>query len=188
LWRSRADLTHSDLLAFPIQNASGGPDLRATHDLGGEVFAYGLGVMRSASRGQMTLTSAAPDAPLLIQPNLVSDPADMAAMVRGLLSLQEMVETHSPLFAGHLAPRERLTPQTAPDFIRLATGTFFHTCGTARMGADALAVCAPDLSVNGTQGLWIADASVMPQIPACHTHAPTTMIGHRAAQFIAGAS
>jgi choline dehydrogenase len=34
------------------------------------------------------------------------------------------------------------------------------------------------------QGLWIADASVMPQIPACHTHAPTTMIGHRAAAFV----
>lgn len=39
----------------------------------------------------------------------------------------------------------------------------FHPMGTARMAADpAKGVCAPDGSVNGTPGLYVADASLFP--------------------------
>lgn len=186
IWRSAPGLDQADLLAFPIQNASGGADLRAAHDLTGEVFAIGLGVMRSHSKGRMRLTGPGPDDPLHIDPNLLGDPRDMAAMVEGVLFLQAMLETpaFAGLFGGHLAPARRADRQGARDFVRLACSTFFHTCGTARMGADADAVCTPRLQVRGTRGLWIADASVIPEIPACHTHAPVTMIGERAATFL----
>lgn len=52
------------------------------------------------------------------------------------------------------------------------------------MGRDAMAVVDHKLSVYGVDDLRIADASVMPIIPSCHTHAPVTMIGERAADFI----
>ncbi len=39
----------------------------------------------------------------------------------------------------------------------------FHPMGTARIAADpAEGVCAPDGSVNGTAGLYVADASLFP--------------------------
>ncbi|MBN8293677.1 GMC family oxidoreductase [Rhodobacter sp. NTK016B] len=186
IWRSDPSLPQADLLAFPIQNASGGPDLRARYDLSGEAFAIGVGVMRSYSRGWMRLTGTDPDDPLEIEPNLLSDPRDLTALTTGVLHLQEMLEgpAFADLFAGHLAPDSRVDRAGAEAFVRLACSTFFHCTGTARMGADAQAVVTPRLQVNGLHNLWIADASVIPEIPACHTHAPVTMIGERAARFI----
>lgn len=52
------------------------------------------------------------------------------------------------------------------------------------MGSHNDAPVSPRLGVKGVRGLWVADASVIPEIPACHTHAPVTMIGERAATFI----
>lgn len=186
IWRSDPALADPDLLAFPIQNASGGPALRTVHDLSGEVFAIGLGVMRSHSRGWLRLTGPSPDDPLEIQPNLLSDPRDLRAMIEGVMFLQAMLETpaFSGLFGGHLAPAGRVDRQGAEEFVRLACSTFFHTCGTSRMGGDEAAPCTPRLAVRGVRGLWIADAAAIPVIPACHTHAPTTLIGERAARFI----
>ena len=69
-------------------------------------------------------------------------------------------------------------------FIRTACSTFFHTCGTAKMGNDDTSVVDERLMVRGVEGLRIADASVIPIIPSCNTHAPVTMIGERAADFI----
>jgi choline dehydrogenase-like flavoprotein len=42
----------------------------------------------------------------------------------------------------------------------------FHPMGTARIAADPRrGVCAPDGSVNGTPGLYVADASLLPTAP-----------------------
>jgi choline dehydrogenase-like flavoprotein len=42
----------------------------------------------------------------------------------------------------------------------------FHPMGTARIAADPRGgVCAPDGSVNGTRGLYVADASLFPTAP-----------------------
>jgi choline dehydrogenase-like flavoprotein len=42
----------------------------------------------------------------------------------------------------------------------------FHPMGTARISADPRrGVCAPDGSVNGTRGLYVADASLFPTAP-----------------------
>jgi choline dehydrogenase len=54
------------------------------------------------------------------------------------------------------------------------------------MGNDPLAVTDDRLRVHGIEGLRVADASVMPTMPGCNTHAPSMMIGARAAAFIAG--
>jgi choline dehydrogenase len=51
-------------------------------------------------------------------------------------------------------------------------------------GDDANAVTDPRLHVRGVDGLYIADASVMPHIPRCNLNLPTLMIGERAADII----
>ena len=52
------------------------------------------------------------------------------------------------------------------------------------MGVDELAVVDPQLRVRGIEGLRVADASVMPQVTSGNTHAPTVMIGERAAELV----
>src|SRR3546814_19903709 len=66
-------------------------------------------------------------------------------------------------------------------YVRENIGTFFHCSGTARIGPDDLAVVDPQLRVRGLEGVWIADASVMPSIPTCNTPAPTVATPERAA-------
>jgi choline dehydrogenase len=53
------------------------------------------------------------------------------------------------------------------------------------MGSDALAVVDSELRVHGVTGLRVADASIMPAVVSGNTHAPTTMIGERAAELVA---
>lgn len=186
IWKSAPELDQADLLAFPIQTRSAVPALWDHYDLDGDVFAIGLGVMRSYSKGGITLTGTAPDDPLNIQPNLLSDPRDLKALVAGVEFLLDMVLTpgFSHLFADYVAPDRKVSGEDTVTFARRACSTFFHCCGTAQMGTHTDAPVSPRLGVKGVRGLWVTDASVIPDIPACHTHAPVTMIGERAAQFI----
>ncbi len=55
------------------------------------------------------------------------------------------------------------------------------------MGVDELAVVDPQLRVHGTEGLRVADASIMPQVTSGNTHAPAVMIGERAADLVCAA-
>lgn len=52
------------------------------------------------------------------------------------------------------------------------------------MGAGADAVVAPDLTVHGLTGLWVADASVMPTFVSVNTNPATIMIAEKAAALI----
>jgi len=52
------------------------------------------------------------------------------------------------------------------------------------MGSDPTAVVDPQLRGNGILGLRIADDSIMPAALNACTHAPTIMIGEKAAAMI----
>ena len=187
--RSHAGADRPDIHLLPIQQASGGPQLREAHDLSGDVFALAPGVMDTRSVGSLTVTGTGIDDPLVIDARHLADPADWQAMRRGVELAVELVHTRAfaDLFAGLLAPPSLRTPDEIDAFIRLGCATFFHVRGTARMGVedDPLAVCDARLNVRAVDGLMIADASVIPVIPTCNTHAPVTMIGERAAAFLA---
>jgi choline dehydrogenase len=69
-------------------------------------------------------------------------------------------------------------------YVRDTAITYHHHAGTCRMGVDERAVVDPQLRVRGVDGLLVADASVMPTVTGGNTHAPTTMIGERAAELV----
>jgi predicted dehydrogenase (TIGR03970 family) len=73
-------------------------------------------------------------------------------------------------------------------WMRQTVGTARHVSGTCRMGPDSdpMAVVDQYCRVKGIQGLWVADASVMPRIPRSGgAHATVIMIGERVVDWIA---
>jgi choline dehydrogenase len=73
-------------------------------------------------------------------------------------------------------------------WIRQTVGTARHVSGTCKMGPDAdpMAVVDQHCRVKGVDGLWVADASVMPRIPRSGgAHATVIMIGERVVDWIA---
>ena len=73
-------------------------------------------------------------------------------------------------------------------WIRQTVGTARHVSGTCKMGPDSdpMAVVDQYCRVKGVQGLWVADASVMPRIPRSGgAHATVIMIGERVVDWVA---
>jgi choline dehydrogenase len=52
------------------------------------------------------------------------------------------------------------------------------------MGSDPQSVVDPRLRVRGIQGLYVADASIMPTLISGNTHLPSVMIGEKASDLI----
>ena len=63
-----------------------------------------------------------------------------------------------------------------------------HISGTCRMGApdDPRAVVDPRGRVLGLEGLWVADASVFPEVPRANTNLPTIAAAERLSDLIRG--
>jgi choline dehydrogenase len=60
----------------------------------------------------------------------------------------------------------------------------YHPACTARIGTEADGVVDAELRVHGVDGLRVADASVFPTVPHGNTHAPSVMVGEKAADLI----
>ncbi|HEX8300900.1 GMC family oxidoreductase [Sphingomonas sp.] len=143
-------------------------------------------VLRPESRGTVRLQSLDPAAPPLIDPDFLGDRRDVEVLKHGVRAMYRILET-PPMtrFKG----KDRYPIDLADDaalerLIRARADTVYHPVGTARMGSDAGAVVDPRLRVRGVQGLYIADASVMPRLIGGNTNAPSIMIGERCADFV----
>lgn len=143
-------------------------------------------VLRPESRGTVRLQS--PDAATapLIDPAFLSDPRDMDVLKAGVRAMYRILDT--PPLADYMG-RDRYPVDLADDaalesVIRARADTVYHPVGTARMGSDEAAVVDPRLKVRGVDGLYIADASVMPRLIGGNTNAPCIMIGERCAAFL----
>jgi choline dehydrogenase-like flavoprotein len=79
-----------------------------------------------------------------------------------------------------------LDDETLERALNSVSHTLYHPVGTCRMGNDDASVVDPQLRVRGVDGLRVADASVMPTIIRGHTHAPSVLIGEKAADLIRG--
>jgi choline dehydrogenase len=72
--------------------------------------------------------------------------------------------------------------------LRNQVSTYNHPVGTCGMGPDPDqgAVVDARARVHGVEELVVADASIMPSIPAAPTNLPTIMIAERVAVWLAG--
>lgn len=148
-------------------------------------FTLSATALRPRSRGWLRLRSADPRDPLVLQPNYLSDAADLDALVGGVALIRKIL-AQPPLQALLADPPLPDLPGDAAlaEYIRAHAGTVFHPVGTCRMGRDENSVVDARLRVHGVRGLRVADASIMPVIPTANTMAATLMIGEKAAHMI----
>ncbi|MEK9970724.1 MAG: GMC family oxidoreductase N-terminal domain-containing protein [Ferrovibrio sp.] len=180
----RPDLQYHFVIALVDDHA------RKTHL--GHGYSLHTCVLRPKSRGRVGLNGADPLLPPKIDPQFLSHPDDMELLAKGVQIGRRMLQA-APFAA--LKPRELYLEGDVSDealrtHIRARADTIYHPVGTCRMGAadDPDAVVDPGLRVIGMEGLWVADASVMPGIIGGNTNAPTIMIAERAAEMIRAAA
>ena len=158
-------------------------------DMEGPANAFTLmgGLVRPASRGELTLTGPEDDDPIALDLGVLSVQSDMDALVASVkesreVGRQEALAEWGPV---EIYPGADVSDDALEDYVRSSVVTYHHQVGTCKMGTDALAVVSPHtLRVYGLQGLRVADASIMPLVPSGNTNAPTIMIAERAAKFI----
>jgi choline dehydrogenase len=142
--------------------------------------------------GHVRLASADPG----VQPSFnycyLQHPNDIRRVREGLRLAGRLLESdaYRDVVDYRIHPTDAvLADESALDlWIRQTVGTARHVSGTCKMGPDAdpMAVVDQYCRVRGVQGLWVADASVMPRIPRSGgAHATVIMIGERVVDWIA---
>ena len=186
--KSRADLQHPDLeLIFApapyFEEGLGDPYDR-------HAVVMGPILLKPHSSGTITLRSVDPKDKPIIDPRYLTDAAgaDRAALMSGLRMCADIAKAAAlkgiiGKIARPLGATE-LDDETLEKALNSLSHTLYHPVGTCRMGSDDASVVDPELRVRGVDGLRVADASVMPTIIRGHTHAPSVLIGEKAADLI----
>jgi len=188
-WPSNANAETPDLMFIPVQIPYVSSEIANAYPVPENAFCLAPGLVNVKSRGHVRLTTAKPDGPLEIQPNMLADQADLDALVRGVEIGLELASQPSlrTLIGSWIAPPNRLDRKAVIEFVRMSAMPYFHPVGTCAMGTDPWAVVDPELRVHGVDGLRVADASIMPVITSTNTNAPTVMIAEKAAATLLAA-
>jgi choline dehydrogenase len=161
-------------------------DPRKTED--GPLLEISVILMTAASRGSVSLRSSDPADPPRIRLPGLREATDVERMIEGIRRADE-IATHSITRAAVAggAPKRPLTQEEIRTIVRETLWSYPHIVGTCAMGRDPSdgAVVAPDGRAFGTEGLYVADASVIPIPPSGFTHLPTIMLAERIAAGIA---
>lgn len=151
------------------------------------VFSVMVMQLHPESRGRVSLRSADPFAPPLIDLNLLSAERDFADL-RGGIAAVRRIFAQAPLsgmVSREIAPGGAAQGDAALDeFIRDNLRITQHPAGTCRMGGDPASVVDSELRVRGVDGLRVVDASIMPSVPGANINAAVIMIAERASDLI----
>jgi choline dehydrogenase len=151
-------------------------------------FAIGLSNCRPTARGSILARSPDPRQHPRIVANAFGTEHDVQEMLEGVKLLRRIaaMPAMAETIIEELAPGPAMTSDEdlIADF-KARSGTVYHPCGTARMGADITrgAVDAR-LRVHGVDGLHVVDASVFPGVPCGNTNAPAMMVAAKGAAMI----
>jgi choline dehydrogenase-like flavoprotein len=145
-------------------------------------YCFGPVIVKPSSRGSVRLRAPLPDSKPRVLCNFLATDDDRASMIAGVRIALE-IAAQPALKAIEREPLSVPVSDSEADILEWVTRaaqTVYHPTSTCAMGA----VVDSELRVYGTQGLRVADASVMPTITRANTHAPTVMIAEKAADLI----
>ncbi|KAI0759148.1 aryl-alcohol-oxidase from pleurotus Eryingii [Irpex lacteus] len=150
---------------------------------GGNYLTFFTVVVSPASRGSITIQSTNPfDAPV-IDVGFFNSEFDVQTMRESIKAVRRFTATPAWkdwIIAEYGDFANAKTDAEIEAYARASVETINHASGTAAMGT----VLNSDLTVKGTVGLRVVDASAFPFIPAAHTQAPVYILAERAADLI----
>nr|WP_281392563.1 GMC family oxidoreductase [Sphingobium jiangsuense] len=141
---------------------------------------------RPQSRGRLSLRSADPLAPPVIRHELLGVEDDVDQIMDGIRHVRRILD--HPLMRGYITedvrPDRAMEGEALRAYVHLAGFPLYHPVGTCRIGGEEDGVVDADLRLRGVEGLWVADASVMPMLPVGNTNATAIMIGDKGAAHV----
>ncbi|RAH70007.1 GMC family oxidoreductase [Aspergillus aculeatinus CBS 121060] len=154
---------------------------------GKRVFSIAHILVDPVSRGTVTLRSADPADPPILDPNLLASPVDRSALYECVRSCARAIQAVEGLNAVEWGVDDALREDWSDEAIesrarKMGAGTVFHPSGTCAMGQ----VVDGDCRVLGIQGLRVVDAGVIPIPLAAHYQAPMYGVAERAAEIVLG--
>jgi choline dehydrogenase len=152
-------------------------------------FQFWMDLSRPQSRGEVTLRSADPAAAPSIVFNHMAERQDVVDLIAAIRLARGLVgqRAWAPYLRAELAPGPDVTTDAELEaFIRKATGTSYHGCGTCRMGTDDAAVVDAEARVNAVARLRVVDTSIMPKVVTANLNAPVMMMAEKISDRIAG--
>lgn len=134
--------------------------------------------MKPSSHGSVTLRSRDPSDPPRVERGFLSHEADLAPLLEGIELARSLAATDPlrGLLDGELRPGA-LTPEK---YVRSTVRGYFHPAGTCPIG-DVLDTSG---RVHGIEGLFVADASIMPTLPRANTNLTTAAVAERLAEAL----
>ncbi len=145
------------------------------------------GITQPRSRGTLRLRSANPTDYPIIDPRYLTEPEDLSTLIESIRMTREIgnADAFHDWNNGEFFPGPGVASDAElRDYIEETISTWFHPVGTCRMGIGDDSVVDPGLRVHGTTGLYVADASIMPDIVSVNTNAASMMIGWRAGDLL----
>jgi choline dehydrogenase-like flavoprotein len=161
-------------------------DDEGPYSIGQNAYSVITEVPRPRSVGSVRLRSADPTARPRVVHNHFADPYDRQAIFRAIRIAMEIAE-QPPIKryeVGHVQVPTSSSDADLWDFVQRHGQGWWHQTSSCAMGS----VVDEQLRVIGIQGLRVADASVMPRVPAGNINASVIMIGEKAADLIAGST
>lgn len=155
-------------------------------------FQFHVGPMYSDTKGHVHIKSNDPKDKPEILFNYLATEQDRREWVEAVRTSRKLLDTPAmkEFTDGEISPGAAVeTDEEILEWVRNDAETALHPSCTAKMGPadDEMAVVDPEtMQVHGVEGLYIADASVMPIITNGNIYAPVVMLAEKAADLIKG--
>ena len=150
-------------------------------------FTFSPVHLRPDCDGSVQLRSPDPLAAPEIRYEFLRSDYDRNAIIHGMRMCRKIAcqPALKPYMVEEVLPGEQVTSddELLAD-VRERGIANYHPVGTCRMGPPADSVTDARLRVHGTGRLRVADASIMPEIVAGNTNAPSIMIGEKCAAMV----